>query len=211
MRRVGESIMISYVISIFVVIVSGLVNGFPDRLFKDAQYPFKFYKRQEWGAEPSTDHTPLITPVPYVVIHHTYIPGACNTTEQCKTSMRSMQRYHNSLEWGDIGYHFCVGGEGGVYEGRGWKTKGIHAGNANGISVGICLIGDWRTDLPPAIQLEATAALIEAGVKKGYISPDYKLVGHKQIMNTECPGGALFQHISTWDHFSPVFEQPNLH
>lgn len=37
-----------------------------------------------------------------------------------------------------------MGSEGGVYEGRGWQTLGIHAGPANKFSVGICLIGDWR-------------------------------------------------------------------
>ncbi|XP_063833118.1 peptidoglycan-recognition protein LB-like [Ostrinia nubilalis] len=203
--------MIGYVLSIVVVFVSSVVNGFPERYVgektSENHYPFKLYKRQEWGAEPATKIVPLNTPVPYVVIHHTYIPAACNTTEDCMAGMRSMQRYHNSQDWGDIGYNFCIGSEAGVYEGRGWQTKGIHAGRANGVSVGICLIGDWRTELPPQDQLEAAKELIKAGIKEGYISPDYKLVGHRQVMNTECPGGALYQHISTWDHFMPKFEE----
>ncbi|KAL0867746.1 hypothetical protein ABMA27_008467 [Loxostege sticticalis] len=202
--------MISYILSIIVVFVSSVVNGFPDRFIKEKQeqenhYPYKLYKREEWGALPAVGVVPLNTPVPYVVIHHTYIPAACNTTEMCKSSMKSMQNYHNSLGWGDIGYNFCIGSEAGVYEGRGWENKGIHAGRANGVSVGICLIGDWRTELPPQSQLEATKALIKTGIKEGYIRPDYKLVGHKQVMATECPGGALYQLISTWDHFVPEF------
>ncbi|KOB65850.1 Peptidoglycan recognition protein C, partial [Operophtera brumata] len=98
---------------------------------------FPFYTRQDWGAIPPIDITPLKTPVEYVIIHHTYIPAACNTREQCSADMRSMQRYHNSLDWGDIGYNFCVGSEGGAYEGRGWRTMGIHARKANSVSVGI--------------------------------------------------------------------------
>ncbi|KAM3964005.1 peptidoglycan-recognition protein LB-like [Aphomia sociella] len=172
------------------------------------EYPFPFYTREDWNAEPSTDIRPLKTPTPYVVIHHTYIPPACNDTKQCKADMKAMQDYHKSLDWGDIGYNFCVGSEGGAYEGRGWETIGIHASAANSVSIGICLIGDWREELPPAQQLQTTKALIEEGVKRGYISSDYKLIGHKQVNPTECPGVALLNHISKWEHFVPKFEPP---
>ncbi|XP_072934738.1 peptidoglycan recognition protein 3-like [Epargyreus clarus] len=162
---------------------------------------FPFYTREDWGARPSTDLRPISVPVPYVVIHHTYIPGACNTTAECMLSMRSMQAFHQSMDWGDIGYHFCLGSDGSVYEGRGWRNIGIHAGRVNSISIGICLIGDWRAVTPPAAMLASTQELIAAGVKQGILSPTYKLIGHNQVMATECPGTALFNEISTWDHF----------
>ncbi|XP_075983468.1 peptidoglycan-recognition protein LB-like [Anticarsia gemmatalis] len=164
-------------------------------------YPFEFYSRRDWGAEPSTDLRPQKLPVSYVVIHHTYVPAACSTFKQCSADMRSMQRYHNSMDWGDIGYNFCVGSEGGAYEGRGWDVRGIHAGSANSVSVGICLIGDWRVELPPKKQLETVQKLIAAGVKMGKIRKDYKLIGHSQAMSTECPGTALLEEISTWNNF----------
>ena len=50
--------------------------------------------------------------------------------------------------------------------------------------------------------LQATKALIADGVRKGVLSSDYKLKGHSQIMATECPGTALLNVISKWDHFS---------
>ncbi|XP_047999054.1 peptidoglycan-recognition protein LB-like [Leguminivora glycinivorella] len=175
------------------------VNAHP--LTDDEPYPY--YTREDWLATPATDVEPLSTPVPYVVIHHTYIPGACNTTEQCSASMRGMQEYHKSLGWGDIGYNFAVGSDGGAYEGRGWDTMGIHAGRANSHSLGIVLIGDWRVNLPPPTQLATTKALIAKGLKDGVISPQYRLIGHSQVMSTECPGGALLAHIATWDHYWP--------
>ncbi|XP_073948779.1 peptidoglycan-recognition protein LB-like [Choristoneura fumiferana] len=164
---------------------------------------FPFYTREDWMAAPSTDNRPLKTPVPYVVIHHTYIPAACNTTVQCKADMRAMQQYHQSLGWGDIGYHFAVGSEGGAYEGRGWTVIGAHATVANKYSIGIVLIGDWREELPPEKQLATTKALIALGLKKGYISPQYKLIGHKQVSSTECPGEVLLNEISTWENYTP--------
>lgn len=42
-------------------------------------------------------------------------------------------------------FSFAVGGDGKIYEGRGWKVVGAHAPGYNFNSVGICLIGDWRS------------------------------------------------------------------
>ncbi|KAJ2942783.1 hypothetical protein O0L34_g14970 [Tuta absoluta] len=162
---------------------------------------FTYNDRAAWGGQPPTNVRPLKTPVPYVVIHHTYIPGACYTFEDCSSSMRSMQRYHMSLGWGDIGYNFCVGTEGAAYEGRGWHTLGIHTGRANNYSIGICLIGDWREELPPPETLQTTKALISEGITLGIISSEYKVIGHQQVMSTECPGTALMTEIGGWPHF----------
>nr|AME17980.2 peptidoglycan recognition protein C [Antheraea pernyi] len=182
--------------------VSASVSGFPGAI-RSPDDTFPLCTRACWGAKPPTDTRALNTSVPYVIIHHTAIPAACHTTDQCILDMQSMQNVHNGLGWGDIGYNFCVGSDGIAYEGRGWKIVGIHAGNANSQSVGICLIGDWRVDLPPAKQLSTTKSLIAQGVQLGVISPDYKLMGHSQVMATECPGTALLTHLSTWKHFHP--------
>lgn len=38
-----------------------------------------------------------------------------------------MQTYHmESKNWDDIAYNFIVGGDGAVYEGRGWEKQGAH-------------------------------------------------------------------------------------
>ena len=58
-------------------------------------------------------------------------------------------------------------------------------------------------ELPPPQMLKAAKELIAFGVAKGYIHSEYKLMGHRQVRDTECPGGRLFDEISTWDHFSP--------
>lgn len=63
-------------------------------------------------------------------------------------------------------------------------------------------------ELPPVEQRKTAMALIAAGVELGYIKPDYKLVGHRQVRATECPGDALFNEIKTWDHYSSY---PNSH
>lgn len=104
--------------------------------------------RKEWGARSPTlvEHFP--GPSPFVIIHHSYQPPACYTNADCQRAMRSMQDYHQ-LErgWNDIGYSFAIGGDGMIYVGRGFNVIGAHAPKYNDKSVGICLIGDWRSKL----------------------------------------------------------------
>ncbi|XP_026740216.1 peptidoglycan-recognition protein LB-like [Trichoplusia ni] len=166
-------------------------------------YPFNFVSREQWGARPpASTYSQLSSPVPYVVVHHTYIPPACATTDVCKRYMRSMQTTHQVTNgWQDIGYNFAVGGDGSVYEGRGWEAVGAHAVGYNVQSIGVVMIGDFVSNLPPANMLQTLKDFIAAGVNLGYISPNYRLIGHRQVSATECPGKALYNEISTWPHF----------
>jgi N-acetylmuramoyl-L-alanine amidase len=45
------------------------------------------------------------------------------------------------LNYSDIAYNFLVGGDGQVYEGRGWDIQDALAKNVNDISLGIAFIG----------------------------------------------------------------------
>ncbi|XP_026476928.1 peptidoglycan-recognition protein LB-like isoform X2 [Ctenocephalides felis] len=160
--------------------------------------------RKEWGAREPTQVEPIKEQLSHVIIHHSYIPGACGGAGQpaCDGAMRAMQDYHQ-LEhgWNDIGYSFAVGGDGKIYEGRGWKVVGAHAPGYNFNSVGICLIGDWRTELPPEKMLKATKSLIECGVREGHLRKNYTLLGHLQVRKTECPGQRLYEEIKSWPNF----------
>ncbi|XP_023178465.1 peptidoglycan-recognition protein LB isoform X2 [Drosophila hydei] len=161
--------------------------------------------RADWGARMPKEVNYFDGPAPYVIIHHSYIPAACSTTPDCMLSMRQMQDFHQvDRGWNDIGYSFGIGGDGLIYTGRGFNVVGAHAPKYNDKSVGIVLIGDWRTELPPTIMLRAAQDLIAFGVAQGYIDPSYKLLGHRQVRDTECPGGRLYQEISTWPHFTQL-------
>ncbi|XP_046964119.1 peptidoglycan-recognition protein LB-like [Vanessa cardui] len=173
-------------------------------------YEFPFTTRAQWQARPAKEKLPLSVPVPFVVVHHSYIPPVCRDHKQCCQSMRAMQNFHmDDRQWWDIGYNFAVGGDGVAYEGRGWDVLGAHALHFNNVSIGICLIGDWSNSIPPTEQLKTAQALIAAGVEMGYIKSDYKLVGHRQVRNTECPGNALFEEIQNWNHYSPFPSSEN--
>lgn len=49
--------------------------------------------------------------------------------------------------------------------------------------------------------INATQELIADAIEKGYLSKDYKLIGHRQTKSTLCPGNALYEEIKTWPHY----------
>lgn len=65
-----------------------------------------FIPRSEWGARPPTEpHLIIEGAVPYVIIHHSYIPKACCLRSECIEAMKAMQDFHqHDRGWIDIGY-----------------------------------------------------------------------------------------------------------
>jgi peptidoglycan recognition protein len=62
--------------------------------------------------------------------------------------VKGFQDYHMDTNgWSDIGYNFLVGGDGNIYEGRGWIRVGAHTPGYNINSMGICLIGNFTCEL----------------------------------------------------------------
>lgn len=52
--------------------------------------------------------------------------------------------------------------------------------------------------------MEAAKDLIKCGVNRGSIAEDYKLLGHRQVRNTLCPGDTFYENITTWPHWDPL-------
>ncbi|KAK4879904.1 hypothetical protein RN001_008050 [Aquatica leii] len=154
--------------------------------------------RSAWGSSETSLRNLRVNPATHVIIHHSTGP-TCLNENLCKKRVKSIQNYHiEHNRWDDIGYNFLVGEDGNVYEGRGWDKSGAHAPNYNDRSIGICVIGDYSSSPPNAAALNALKLLISCGETSGKITSDYKLVGHRQVRSTECPGQALYREISTW-------------
>ncbi|XP_058822428.1 peptidoglycan-recognition protein LB isoform X1 [Topomyia yanbarensis] len=169
----------------------------------DAQVPY--VTRDAWDAHPPKLVEKFTGPIPYVIIHHSYQPAACYDEKECQKAMQIMQRMHQQDRgWNDIGYSFAVGGDGRIYQGRGFNVIGAHAPRYNDKSVGICLIGDWRFDLPSKKMINAVHSLIEYGVYNNIIASNYTLIGHRQTRPTDCPGDRLYKEIQDWPHYSPL-------
>ncbi|XP_035511473.1 peptidoglycan recognition protein 6 [Morone saxatilis] len=161
-----------------------------------------------WGAEPYRGNpTNLSLPLSFLYIHHTHTPGKpCLTFQQCSADMRSMQRFHQEDRgWDDIGYSFVAGSDGYIYEGRGWHWRGAHTLGHNSIGYGVSFIGDYMTTLPSQHSMGLVRdKLATCAVSGGRLVANFTLQGHRQVVNTSCPGDALYNEIRGWKHFGEV-------
>ncbi|XP_061079083.1 peptidoglycan recognition protein 6 [Conger conger] len=168
--------------------------------------------RCQWGAEPYRGTpTQLALPLSFLYVHHTYQPGQpCLSFDRCAADMRAMQRFHqDDRGWDDIGYSFVVGSDGYVYEGRGWQWRGAHTKGHNSLGYGVSFIGDYTASLPSAHTLAlARDRLTACAVGGARLTANYTVHGHRQLVNTSCPGDALFSEIKGWPHFREVEVKP---
>ncbi|KAH8257304.1 hypothetical protein KR038_006929, partial [Drosophila bunnanda] len=156
-----------------------------------------------WGGRPSkVDLDPLELPAHRVIISHTATDG-CHSLKMCSDMAREIQSFHmDGWGWDQVGYNFMVGGDGRVYEGRGWDFLGAHTKGYNHHSIGISFLGTYTKEKPEERQLRACQLLIEEGMRIQKLDPNYKLFGHRQLGGTQSPGEMLYKIIQTWPHWS---------
>ena len=105
-----------------------------------------------------------------------------------------------------IGYHFVIGKDGELYEGRPFEKKGAHVELKNTGKVGIALIGDYHrgswvdgADIIPEEQLETLYKLT------GILISTYNITeigGHRDYKeSTVCPGTELYDTVENLDIF----------
>lgn len=112
----------------------------------------------------------------YIVLHHAAVS---------KCTAQDVHKWHLANGWAGIGYHFFVAKNGAIYRGRPLNVIGAHAYDYNHLSVGICAEGDYEKEQMPAVQLQTLVELVAC--LKG-IYPGAKVVGHGDLMATNCPG-----------------------
>uniref|UniRef100_T1JHT0 Peptidoglycan-recognition protein n=1 Tax=Strigamia maritima TaxID=126957 RepID=T1JHT0_STRMM len=156
--------------------------------------------RDEWGSViPKIDEELSETPK-FVFIHHTE-SETCSTQNTCEEYLRNLQLYDtNILGRKDVGMNFLIGGDGRIYEGRGWNTVGDHTPGYPQ-SIGISFIGNYDDFLPTSSMIKAAKNLLNCGVKKGTLDFEHSVNGHRDASCSHCPGNALHGEISTWSGF----------
>ncbi|KAF8788817.1 peptidoglycan recognition protein-like [Argiope bruennichi] len=157
--------------------------------------------REQWRARNAMRNRRIHLPVNHIVMLHT-VTKFCRSRQQCSRAVQFIQDLHlDDRGWWDIAYNFLVGGDGNIYEGRGWLNTASFAMYYNYISFGIAFIGNFNKDRPTEAMVNATQNLIKCGIKKGYISPTSEIHGHRDITCTESPGDNLYAVIRNWDNF----------
>jgi hypothetical protein len=117
-----------------------------------------------------------------------------------------MHFFDPRFNFSDIAYNFLIGGDGSIFEGRGWRDQGAHTSGYNRGSVGIAYIGTFIDKVPSAMQLDAGFRLFREGVRVNALKKDYKVYGASQLRSTQSPGDAFFELIKKWKHWAQDIE-----
>lgn len=130
----------------------------------------------------------------YIIVHHTAVSYTKNADQYEATN-----RYHASLGWGKIGYHYEISKAGKIYKGREENEVGAHCyqQGMNYQSIGICLDGNFDVELPTGEQQSALKLLI-SDIMRRYSIPLEHIYPHRHFAGYKsCYGTKL---ASDWVH-----------
>lgn len=127
-----------------------------------------------------------------IVIHHTGNPVDDDlSAEQIHAS-------HQAQGWAGIGYHFVIRKDGTVELGRPVECVGAHAEGFNYCSIGIHVCGNFDLAEPTEAQINALPMLLaDICDAYGLIASDSIVMGHRDLMATDCPGNNLYKRMDT--------------
>ena len=157
------------------------------------------------------------------IVHHT---AGRNNDPDPEATIRAIYYMHAvDRGYGDIDYNYLIDWQGRVYEGRharayaagetitgedlaGNVVRGAHARDFNDATVGIALLGNFTSVLPPAAQRTALEKLLAWKLERHGINPlgagTYtnprlgnskdlnNISGHRNVNATACPGDAFY-------------------
>ncbi len=118
-------------------------------------------------------------------------------TDTATATVESIDRYHRSLGWAGIGYHYVICRDGSVHKGRTNSQVGAHCQGDNATSLGICCVGKGEA-LPVGegylnqAMWDALLQLVEQ-LMAAYRIPIARVVGHRErpsgrAQGKTCPG-----------------------
>ncbi len=150
--------------------------------------------RESWGARPAGTCRAAQTPN-RVIIHH--VGGNVSNPLQWLKSHDTELRVNRG--WCDLMYHFGVDEQGVIYEMTATGVRGAHAPEANPNSVAILIMGNYQTREPTAAQAASVQKLLKA-LKNTYglVLDRSKVLGHRQVGATACPGNLAYPKLDAW-------------
>lgn len=116
-----------------------------------------------------------VSAITTIIIHHSLTKIG---------TAKAFSNYHvQTNKWPGIGYHFVIEKDGDIIWCNDLTAKSYHVGNSNKFCLGICLVGDFRTQEPTAAQLESTYNLTyflmdELNIKAEFVKGHSEMPGY---------------------------------
>jgi len=166
-----------------------------------------YVPRTAWARVPIVES--LIDPMsvkPYrMTVHHSSEMSV--SLLDAPAALREIERQHmaglgKNTPFACIGYHYIIGDDGQVYEGRPIRFQGAHATGPNNIgNIGICVLGDFDHHQPSKRQMVALDKLLDrlCGMYGIQASPR-TIFCHKDFVPTACPGTNLEPLVRAYAH-----------
>lgn len=101
----------------------------------------------------------------------------------------------DSRSWRDIAYNFAFDQLGNCYEGRGWGIQGAHTEGFNSVGHAFEMTHDSNVEPPSDACIRAMTEKAFEGISLGYLRSDVQIVGHRDVLSTDCPGQSLYNRI----------------
>ena len=114
----------------------------------------------------------------------------CTATAEGKNyNAADIDRWHKTMGFSKIGYHYIILLDGTVELGRPLAEKGAHTSGHNSDSIGICYVGGLdNCGNPKDTRTSAQRTALEELVKKlKKRFPDANIHGHRDFANKDCP------------------------
>lgn len=144
-----------------------------------------------------------------IVVHHTGETKVTNGRPSDEM-MRAIYYYHTVVKgWGDIGYHYVIGRDGEIYEGKsgGDKVVGAHVYCNNIGTMGVSVMGNFELEEPSTKQINSLKAILskltqnhnlQANVNSNFHGKSLpNVIGHRDLAATACPGKNLHSLMPT--------------
>lgn len=150
----------------------------------------KIILRDKWKAKKTKINNNYLNPR-NIIIHHSGEPKDAwsKKFENDEIAfMKRIQEYHiQGRSWDDIGYHFGIGLNGSILEGRIIKFQGVHCPSMNYRSIGIVIHGNYNYRTLKFNQIKSIIKLLVWLCTVFNINSN-DIFMHKEINKTQCPG-----------------------
>lgn len=134
--------------------------------------------------------------ITHITLHHEGNAEALKPTDDVPKMLRALQSWGASdRNWWDVPYHFLLGYNGEVYEGRDYHFMGeTNTTYDPGGHFLISVVGNYNKQEPTQGQLESIADLMAWAVREFDVPLD-NIRGHYNYADTDCPGTYLRKYL----------------